>query len=100
MSAALNVFQRLFQTWEAVHPYNAAQVVRWRGLVSPARAAEAWEDAMDALGLGRVRVQGRKVLHESLNGELKRYPIRVLPPGADFQQYLSDELNRQFSDPD
>ena len=100
MNAALNVFQRLFQTWEAVHPYNAAQVVRWRGQLSPARAAEGWEDALDAMGLGRVRVEKRKVFHESLNGELKRYPIRVLPDGADFQDFLSDELNRRFTDPD
>jgi hypothetical protein len=49
--------------------------------------------------LGRVRVEGRRVHHESLNGELKRYPVRVLPAGADLREYLSGELNRPFPDP-
>lgn len=99
MSAALNVFQRLFQTWESVHPYNAAQIVRWRGSVSAQQAMDAWENALDCMGLGRVRVEGRQVVHESLNGELKRYPVRALAPTTDFQEYLSSELNRPFSEP-
>src|SRR5262249_45439385 len=63
MSAALNVFQRLFQSWEAVHPYNAAQVVRWTGDTAPGRAAEVWGEVLESMGLGRVRVEARKVFH-------------------------------------
>src|SRR5882724_5026901 len=99
MNASLNVFQRLFQSWDAVYPYNAIQVVRWRGQISPAAASQAWGGALDAMGLGRVHVEGKQVRHESLNGELKRYPLRALPVGTDLQSYLGDELNRPFADP-
>ncbi len=95
----LNAFQRLVRVWERVHPYNAAQVMRLRGEVDLSAVTRAWSDALTATGLGRVRVDGRTFRHETLNGELIRYPVAVLPPGQSLAEHLSAELNRPFADP-
>ena len=97
----LNLFQRLTRRWEAVHPYNAAQMMRTCGKVSPADAADAWADALRTLGLGRVHlIEGRRFRHEELNGEFTRYPLTILPIGASIEEYLSRELNRPFDQQD
>ncbi len=49
-------------------------------------------------GLGRVRVEGPRFQHVTLNGELMRYPLRVLPPGTQLAEHLSIEINRPFDD--
>src|SRR5690348_14006097 len=102
MTAAtgLNIFQRLVRTWEAVHPYNAAQVLTIDSAIGPQTAKSAWESALASLGLGRVRIDGRYLSHEALNGDSSRYPVRVLPLHANLAIYLSDELNRPYDDPD
>lgn len=97
----LNIFQRLTRRWEAVHPYNAAQVMRVAGRVDPAVATGTWGDALRGLGLGRVRVSDQyRFLHEAINGELARFPVSVLPAGATLDAHLSAELNRRFDNPD
>lgn len=98
-SVPLNVFQRLARMWERVHPYNAAQAMKLAGTIDPARAQRAWSASLDATGLGRVRVKGTLFQHELLNGEMVRYPLRVLPGGTVLADYLSAELNRAFDDP-
>ena len=98
--ASLNVFQRLVRTWEEVHPYNAAQVVTLKSAVAPHDAQRAWYQVLEAIGLGRVRVDSRQLKYESLNGEAARYPLRVLPADVDLSAYLSSELNRPFDDSD
>jgi hypothetical protein len=98
----LNAFQSLVRDWEKLHPYNAAQAMRIRGSADSAAVARAWADAIEAAGLGRVAVdptKGRTFRHETLNGELARYPVRMLPPGSDLGDYISSELNRAFDDP-
>lgn len=93
----LNVFQRLTRRWEAVHPYNAAQVMCIAGRVSPTDASDAWAEALRALGLGCVRLLDEsRFRHEVLNGEFARYPLRVLPVGASLESHLTDELNKAF----
>jgi hypothetical protein len=101
MTAAtgLNVFQRLVRTWEAVHPYNAAQVLTVDSIVGPQTAQSAWESALAALGLGRVRIDGGAIRHEVLNGKSSQYPVKILPSNTDLAAYLKDELNRPFDDP-
>ncbi len=101
-SVPLNAFQCLARDWEKVHPYNAAQAMRLRGRADSAAVARAWADAIEAAGLGRVSVDptdGRRFRHETLNGELARYPVRILPPGSDLGAHISSELNRPFDDP-
>jgi hypothetical protein len=97
----LNIFQRLTRRWESVHPYNAAQVMRIGGHVDGDSATAAWGEALRALGLGRVRIYDEaRFRHEVLNGELARYPVRVLPLNSSLESHLSAELNRAFDDPE
>ena len=97
----LNLFQRLARRWEAVHPYNAAQVLRVAGHVDPSAAGEVWAESLRTLGLGRVRIlQDARFQHEVLNGEMARYPLRVLPAETSLASHLTTELNRRFDDPD
>ena len=97
---SLNLFQRLARRWDAVHPYNAAQVLRVGGRMDVSRATEIWGESLRALGLGRVRVLDRqRFSHEVLNGELARYPVRALCSGESLQDHLTSELNRHFDDP-
>ena len=76
-------------------PYNAAQAMRVRGKVDFAAVARAWADAIEAAGLGRVSVDpanGRCFRHETLNGEMARYPVRMLPAGLDRGLNISTEV--------
>ena len=99
--APLNLFQRLVLQWDRLHPYNAAQVLKIVGDADPARLTATWQDTLQTLGLGRVHVSGgRRVQHQTLNGELQRYPIRVVPPETSLGDYISEELNRPFHDAD
>ena len=101
-SVPLNAFQCLARDWEKVHPYNAAQAMRLSGDADCAAVAKAWAEAIEAAGLGRVSVDpidGRRFRHQTLNGELVRYPVRILPAGTDLGSYISAELNRAFDDP-
>lgn len=96
-----NLFQRLTRRWEAVHPYNAAQVMRISRPVSCSDAAAAWAEALRTLGLGRVHVSnGMRFRHEALNGEFVRYPLAVLPQGTSLEEHLTSELNRPFDQAD
>jgi hypothetical protein len=99
--SGLNLFQRLTRRWDKIHPYNAAQVLRIAGGVDLGRATEAWGAALRALGLGRIEVfTNQRFRHESINGELARYPVRGLGTDTGLDAYLSAELNRKFDDPD
>ena len=96
----LNLFQRIVRTWDAVHPYNAAQVVRVEGRIDPAAATDTWAAALRGMGLGRVRVTEKSFRHEILNGEMERFPVRKVPAHLTLEDVLSEELNRPFDDPD
>lgn len=97
----LNLFQRLTRRWDRIHPYNAAQVMRISGRIDLTAATDAWGDALRSLGLGRVEFfTNERFRHESINGELARYPVRGLAPDALLGTYISAELNRKFDDPD
>ncbi|HSU68776.1 MAG TPA: hypothetical protein VLJ39_17985, partial [Tepidisphaeraceae bacterium] len=97
----LNIFQRLTRRWEAVHPYNAAQVMRISGSLDASRATSVWGDALRSLGLGRVRVSDPdRFTHEPINGELARFPVLPLPADTSLEDHLTTELNRRFDNPD
>jgi hypothetical protein len=97
-SAPLNVFQRLLLQWDGLHPYNAGQILKIAGPPDVSRLSRAWEETLSELGLGLVRRSGRQFHHETLNGEMQRYPVRVLPAGTDLCSFVSEELNRPFDD--
>src|SRR5258706_3677489 len=90
--APINVFQRLARQWDEMHPYNAAQVLKIEGTPSPSALQEAWHDALNDLGLGRVHVNGRGFYFECLNGEMSLYGVRVVPPGTSLEDYISEQL--------
>lgn len=97
----LNIFQRLARRWESVHPYNAAQVMRLAARADARLAGQAWAETLTTLGLGRVRVfDNSRFHHELLNGEMARYPLRMLPSDTCLDAHLTSELNRAFDDPD
>ncbi|QOV88487.1 hypothetical protein [Humisphaera borealis] len=95
----MNAFQRMLRGWEVVHPYNAAQVLELRCPVGVDAASAAWSATMEDMNLGRVEAKVISYRHFGLNGEMSRFPVRLLPPGTCLETYLGDELNRPFSDP-
>ena len=99
IKAPINVFQRLARQWDALHPYNAAQVLKIEGVPSSSALQEAWHDALNDLGLGRVHVNGRGFYFECLNGEMSLYGVRVVPSGTSLEDYISEQLNRRFDNP-
>lgn len=95
----LNAFQRVVRGWEEVHPYNAAQVLDVRRPVDVPAASAAWAATLAEMQLGRVVVRPISYRHVNLNGEMARYPIRVLPAGTHLDTFFAAELNRAFDDP-
>lgn len=81
--AAPNVFQRLARTWDAVHPYNAAQACRVAGLFFQADALVAWTSVMRDLGF-------------ELTGET--FGVECLPDDFHLSRHFTRELNRPFTD--
>jgi hypothetical protein len=98
-SSTLNVFQRLARQWDAAHPYNAAQVLKIQGTPDPATLHGAWHDTLNALGLGRVRLDGGSFSYELLNGEISLYGICVVKPLVTLEDHISEQLNRRFDNP-
>lgn len=94
----LNIFQRLARDWEAVHPYNAAQVLALPRAVDAHDAERAWSETLVAAGVGRVQVNERSFQHVVMNGELSRYPVRAVGAETSLQDHVSAELNRPFDD--
>jgi hypothetical protein len=64
----LNVFQRLARTWDAVHPYNAAQACLIAGSFDDGTLRRTW-----------------------MGGD-----VRILGPDEDLSRYFTIELNRPF----
>ena len=54
--APLNVFQYLARQWDAVHPYNAAQVIDVAAPLDHAAVDDAWGETLAGMGLGRLRL--------------------------------------------
>jgi hypothetical protein len=93
----LNIFQKLMRRWDAVHPYNAAQVMKLAGQPDPAVWESAWHTALTATGLGSVSLNQSRYEFISLNGHAAMYPVRH--PELNLEDHLSIEMNRPFDDP-
>jgi hypothetical protein len=95
--AKLNIFQKLVRRWDAVHPYNAAQVLKIAGHANPVQLRNAWHDGLAVLGLGRAQIDGNHFHFEHLNGDTP--PDVVRQSNSPLSDFLSQELNRPFEDP-
>jgi hypothetical protein len=93
----LNIFQKLMRRWEAVHPYNAAQVMKLTGRPDLDQWNSAWRNTLVACDLGMVNLLGDGYRFEQLNGHLAALTVRT--PDSDLDSYLSTEINRPFTDP-
>src|SRR5688572_28503344 len=99
-TSTINVFQRLARQWDEIHPYNAAQILKIVGTPHLDALQDAWHDAMNELGLGRVRQGDRSsYFYECLNGEMSHYGVKQVPAGVSLEEYVSEQLNRRFDNP-
>jgi hypothetical protein len=100
-TSTINVFQRLARQWDEIHPYNAAQILKLSGVPDLSALQDAWHDAMNDLGLGRVRSGDHRsrFFYECLNGEMSHYGVKPVPPGTSLDDYISEQLNRRFDNP-
>ncbi len=76
----LNIFQKLIQQWDAVHPYNAAQMMRLRVPLDFEVMNRAWVETQEDL----------QIVTPPLAAELLGDAQRI-------DAYLSDSLNRPFA---
>lgn len=94
----MNVVQKLFRSWEAVHPYNAAQALQIRGTPSPAEVLRAWGAALNALQLSGLQINCRTPGICVQDGRNETAPGGLLTPSVSLGEHLSAELNRPFAD--
>src|SRR2546423_10161587 len=92
----LNVFQRLVRSWDAVHPYNAAQILHLAGKPDLPELVRAWHVTISTLGLGPVRVTGLDYAYDAINGDVSPCDVPLAPPGVTLEAYVTAELNRRF----
>ncbi len=95
-TAPLNIFQKLMRKWEAVHPYNAAQVMKISGAPDRAPLESAWRAALDTAGLGRLKVSDNRYGFQPLNGHGGARCVHHAT--GPWTQYISAELNRPFDE--
>jgi hypothetical protein len=95
-TAPLNIFQKLMRKWEAVHPYNAAQVMKISGTPDRAALETAWRMVLDTAGLGHLHLSDNRYGFQPLNGRGDGCLCNCGPP---LTQHISAELNRPFADP-
>ncbi len=95
-AASLNVVQKLFQSWETVHPYNAAQAVKLRGRMAEDDVRRAWELASGALHLVTGRINGHTQSEIPARAPSDTSTTLLTPSDA-LDEHLSFELNRTFA---
>jgi hypothetical protein len=93
---SLNVFQRLIRQFDAIHPYNAAQVMRLRGQADLIVMDRAWVETLSDLGVGPIRVVAKRF---EQSGPVDALPdVKVLDPlTGDLAEQLTRGLNRPFN---
>lgn len=99
--AKLNVFQRLVRQWDALHPYNAAQVMHLAGAAADDddadRLDDAWRETLADLGLGTLQTRGDRYRFELLNGDVTLGRVtRVCGRTRGLDEFITGELNRRF----
>jgi Condensation domain len=94
-TAPINVFQKLMRKWEAVHPYNAAQVMKISGTPDRVALESAWRAALDTAGLGRLHISDNRYGFQPLNGTTGACVNHCAGP---LTEYISAEMNRPFAE--
>jgi hypothetical protein len=95
--APLNIFQKLMRRWDAVHPYNAAQMMKLEGSPDADHWRSAWHSTLAQTGLGAVLLEHNRYRYVPLNGHSAAYTVQF--PTADLTDYISTQINRPFDDP-
>jgi hypothetical protein len=94
--ARLNLFQRLVRQWDTLHPYNGVQAMRVRGQVNLDDCRRAWETTIEALGLGRIQLDGDRYHYVCLDGQTEQHTVQLGTQGTTIDNWISEELNRPF----
>ena len=91
-----NVFQQLIRQFDAIHPYNAAQVMRLRGQPDLLALDRSWTETMTDLGVGPVRVVAKRF--EDLTPAEPMPDVKMLDPlTGDLAEQLTRGMNRPFN---
>ena len=59
----MNLFQRMVQQWDVLHPYNAGQLMYVADAIDPQHAAACWSQTLRQLGMGGIEWSGRRYRH-------------------------------------
>jgi NRPS condensation-like uncharacterized protein len=92
----LNIFQKLMRRWDAVHPYNAAQLMKLEGTPDPDAWRSAWHSTLSQTGLGAVSMGKDRYRFVPLNGHLAAYNVQF--PTGDVNSFISTQMNLPFTD--
>ena len=91
----LNVFQRLTRQWDALHPYNAAQVMRVAVDASDDEVRESYAAMLAALGLsGAVRYSSGRFRFEPVVNRSATKDFIPVDSSHPLTELLTAELNR------
>jgi condensation domain-containing protein len=88
-----NVFQRVLRHWDALHAYNAAQVLHLRGVADVQMLTDRWNQTLRALGIGAVHVEGRRFWIDRPNHA--EQPVAT--PQLSLEDFMTEEMNRPFA---
>jgi hypothetical protein len=92
-ATSLNALQRLFRSWDAVHPYNAAHAFQLRGTPLLDAAQQTWNDALAALVLGHVVLRRNRLTHSPATPPPA---VHLVPEDISLEDYFSSELDGPF----
>jgi hypothetical protein len=93
---SLNIFQRLTRDWDALHPYNAAQLMLLDGPADTQRIAACWRSSLIELGLGTVRWHRRLFRYQTPT--VAQTAVPTLDPATCLDEFLTVEMNRPFDE--
>lgn len=89
----LNVFQRLTRQWDAMHPYNGAQLMRLPGLPDIDRLSRTLSSTLTDLGIGEFEVRGRDFfVHRTPRISSDAFGVRTALAAA-----ITAEINLPFA---
>jgi hypothetical protein len=91
----LNIFQRFTRQWDALHPYNAAQLMLLEGAAEIGKIEECWRSALCEMGLGDVQVRRGRYRYVPVADAQPM--VRVYPSSQSLDEFLSAEMNRPFA---
>jgi hypothetical protein len=89
----LSLFGRLATQWDAIHPYNAAQLLRVGARVDAPAADEAWQATLAELGVGKATLGPSQVRHEPLAGG----HVEAIGPELPLPAYVTQQMNARFA---